>query len=328
MNTDSFKSYVQLLHKKEVRKNLLIGGSIFLAVVLIFVISMTSMKSSFEDKLIQMNEMNNQRLDSLIVYREQQVNRLQAGITQDHVRRWKIISVEKLISYTQRNMAKNKRLKQEPRHRYATWIVDESTRHGLDISLVASVIAQESKFRNYSMSEVQAQGLMQVMEETGRWLSKELGIVYTDSLRFNPQVNIKMGTYYLDHLMVKYNGDVRLALGHYNGGSYQSRGVVLKPAYKNDPDYKRGKTEVEIEYTALRERLKDGEVLTTAEKNRFTHLDKVRCALNLTTETEGYVPEVLERAVAFKKIMDDPSSLILGAAIDTTEISDNVGANQ
>lgn len=328
MNTDSFKNYVQLLHKKEVRKNFLIGGSIFLTVVLIFVISMSSMKSNFEDKLIQMNEMNNQRLDSLIIYREQQVNRLQAGITQDHVRRWKIISVEKLISYTQRNMSKSKRLKQEPRNRYATWIVDESTRHGLDIALVASVIAQESRFRNYSMSEAQAHGLMQVMEETGRWLSKELGIVYTDSLRFNPQVNIKMGTYYLDHLMVKYNGDVRAALGHYNGGSYQSRGVILKPIYKNNADFKRGKSAVEVEYSALRERLKNAEDLSNEEKERFTHLDKVRCALNLTTETENYVPEILERMSVFKKMMDDPSSLILGAELDTTDVSDTTGADE
>ncbi len=327
MNTDSFKNYVQLLHKKEVRKNLLIGGSIFLTVVLIFVISMSAMKSSFEDRVIEMNVRADQRLDSLMIYREKQVNRLQAGITQDHVRRWRIISVEKLITYTQRNMSKANRLKQEPKHNYATWIVDEATRHNLDIALVAAVIAQESRFRKYAMSDVQAQGLMQVMDETGRWLSKELGVVYTDKLRFDPMMNIKMGTYYLDYLIAEYDGNETMALGHYNGGSYQGRGFLLRASYKNDPDYKRGETKVETEFLSLRERRKEGK-LDAKEELRYKHLEKVRCALNLTTETADYIPSVMNWRAIFTKMMDDPSSIVLGAELDTTDVSDTTGADE
>ena len=321
MSRDSFKRYVELLHKQGVRKYLFIGGSIFLTIILIFILTISSIISGVEEQVIAMNEQNNKRLDTLMMHRESQVNRLQAGITQDHKRRWQIISVAKLIQYTQRNTPSKKRLKQEPRHKYATWIVDESTRHGLDISLVASVIAQESRFHSYAMSDKQAQGLMQVMDETGRWLSKELGLVYTDNLRFDPQANIKMGTYYLKYLMSeRYDGSVVRALGHYNGGSYQSRAFVLKPKYKNHPEFKRSKVEVDTEFRALRERKLNQDELTDEELQRYDLLDDIRCAQGLTLETEHYIPEILEREEVLKTLMADPSSLILGMELDTTVI--------
>lgn len=324
MVRDSFKQYIDLLHKKGVRKKILIDAGIIFGFLVFFFVAFSVLKTGLEEKLEHIDKQNNKRLETLMYHREQQVNQLKAGITQDHVRRWQIISVEKLIEYTQRNTPKKKRLKQEPRHKYATWIVDESTRHGLEITLVASVIAQESRFHSYAMSEMQAQGLMQVMDETGRWLSKELGIVYTEKLRFDPQTNIKMGTYYLKYLMDKrYDGSMIRALGHYNGGSYQSRAFVLRPKYKNHAEYKRPKEEVDKEYRELRERVKNKEDLTSEEKSRYKLLGNIRCAQNLVSETEHYIPEILERQKVFEQIMEDPTSLILGAEVnievDTTE---------
>jgi len=326
MDKDSYKRYVSILHKKEVRKNLLIGGSIFLVVLFIFGLIIYTITSNFEEKLITMNEQNHNRLDTLMLHRERQVNQLQAGITQDHKRRWEVISVEKIIEYTQRNMSKKNKLKQEPRNKYATWIVDESTRHGLDIALVASVIAQESRFRSYAISEVQAQGLMQVMDETGRWLSKELGVVYTDKLRFDPQTNIKMGTWYIKYLLTlpMYKGSITRALGHYNGGSNQSRAFELLPQYINHPEYKRSKDAVDSEFRALRDRRRNGEDLSSEEMARYKLLDKVRCAQSLSHETKHYIPEILERQKIFKEMMENPTSLILGVEVNNA-IVDSTG---
>lgn len=302
MNKDSFKRYVKyvnIIHKKEVRKNVSIVG----VALLISVLIVATIIVSFSSKLNTVHIEFNSRMEQAMNVREQQLQLLQAGISQDNIRRWNIISVDKLIEYTQRNMSRTVRLKQEPRHRIATWIVDESNRHDLDITLVASVISQESRFNQNAISHMEAHGLMQVIDETGRWLSKELGLVYTDKLRLDPKISIKMGTWYLRYLINKYDGNERRALGHYNGGSYQSRAVVLKPLYINHPEYKRPRDEINDEFKLLRDRINKGESLNKDEISRYRLIDEIRCAQNLVSETENYVHEILSRREKFRDII-------------------------
>lgn len=307
MTKDSFKRYIDILHQKSVRKNLIIGGSSFFIGILIVGVIIFS----FNRKLNDVHHDFNVKLETAMTLREQQVNRLQAGISQDNIRRWNIISVEKLIVYTQRKKSKKNKLKQEPRNKIATWIVDEATRHDLDVTFVAAVIAQESKFTISAISAMEAHGLMQVIDETGQWLSKELGIVYSDTIRLDPKTSIKMGTWYLRWLLNKYDGNVKLALGHYNGGSYQARGVVLKPQYINHAEYKRSAVDVDIEFRAMRERSKNGDNFTPEEIARYKLLEKIRCAQGLTLETENYVPEILNRQLKFQSMMENASTIEL-----------------
>lgn len=290
------------------------GGSAFVICILIVGIIIFS----FNSKLNNIHQDFNSKLETAMTVREQQVNRLQAGISQDNIRRWNIISVEKLIDYTQRNTSKKNKLKQEPRNKIATWIVDESERHNLDVTFVASVIAQESKFNQAAISKMEAHGLMQVIEETGQWLSRELGLIYSDTLRLDPKVSIKMGTWYLRYLMNKYDGDESRVLGHYNGGSYQSRAVVLKSQYKTHVEYKRPKADVNAEFKVFREREKNGEDFTLEEQARYLLLEKIRCAQNLSSETEDYVPEILARRKIFLSMMENAGSIEL-VDVDSVE---------
>jgi hypothetical protein len=311
MSPDRLKEYVRLHHKAELAKHLKLAGYALSGLVIIVLVVIFMMKWHFDTQVTQLNEENNKRLDTLLVHRDAQVNMLQAGITMDHVRQWRINSVEKIIMHTQRNVPMEKKLKQEPRHNIATWIVDESARHDLDIALVTSVIAQESKFNMDAISAMQAHGLMQVVKETGKWLSKELGVVYTDQTRLDPKLSIKMGTWYLKWLLSEYNKDVTMALGHYNGGSNQARAFVLTPTLKNHPDYKRPKNEVNSEYEAFRERKLNGEMLNQVDSDRYALIEKIRCAQSLSVETEKYIPEILERKAIFQKMLDDPSAIRL-----------------
>lgn len=90
-------------------------------------------------------------------------------------------------------------------------IVDEASRkYGVDEALIRAIIRVESSGDPYAVSPAGAKGLMQLMPKT----AAELGV--TDS--FDPVQNIMAGTRYLRQLLMRYQGDVRLALAAYNWG--------------------------------------------------------------------------------------------------------------
>lgn len=82
-------------------------------------------------------------------------------------------------------------------------------RHGMDPELVRAVVEVESGFDFNAVSGKGAQGLMQIMPDTG----KEL---HLDN-PFDPAHNLETGIRYLKAMLAKF-GDVRLALAAYNAG--------------------------------------------------------------------------------------------------------------
>lgn len=90
---------------------------------------------------------------------------------------------------------------------------------GLDECLVLAVIREESRFNPKTVSWANARGLMQMIPQTGRNVARLIGIrpYYTNKLH-EPDVNIKMGCYYLSQLMKRFDNNTMLALAAYNGG--------------------------------------------------------------------------------------------------------------
>ena len=89
----------------------------------------------------------------------------------------------------------------------------------LDPALVAAVIYRESKFDPDAESSEGAIGLMQLLPDTA------LGIAsFTEGTRFrvedlyDPEINVRYGSFYLQRLLRKYDDDERLALAAYNAG--------------------------------------------------------------------------------------------------------------
>ncbi|MFG6485115.1 transglycosylase SLT domain-containing protein [Roseateles sp. BYS78W] len=80
----------------------------------------------------------------------------------------------------------------------------------LSPALVLAVMAQESNFDPLAESPKKAQGLMQLMPETGA----RFGVL---RLR-DPSQNIRGGMAYLRWLLAYYEGDVQMALAAYNAG--------------------------------------------------------------------------------------------------------------
>lgn len=102
------------------------------------------------------------------------------------------------------------RLSEASHHQFAADIREISLRHGVDPSLVESVIRAESAFNPTAVSRTGARGLMQLMPRTAAMLGVR------DS--FNPRENIEGGVRHLRYLLDRYPGNIPLAVAAYNAG--------------------------------------------------------------------------------------------------------------
>lgn len=92
---------------------------------------------------------------------------------------------------------------------------------GVDANFVFAVIKQESNFDEYAVSQKGAQGLMQIMPATERYIAEKLGEKYYDI--YEPKTNIRFGTWYLSYLYYRF-GSYELAAVAYNAGEGTLRG--------------------------------------------------------------------------------------------------------
>jgi soluble lytic murein transglycosylase len=102
--------------------------------------------------------------------------------------------------------------------RYAAIVREQAREKGIDPALLAAVIYQESKFESNARSSSGAVGLMQLRPETANGIALRTGgTAFRVSDLTDPAINIRYGSWYLQHLLAKY-GDERLALAAYNAG--------------------------------------------------------------------------------------------------------------
>lgn len=102
---------------------------------------------------------------------------------------------------------------------YFSLVNKQADKYKLDPYLTLAVIREESRFNPRAVSRSKAQGLMQIMPATGRGLAKSLKLKpYSTASLSRPDVNIKMGSYFLAYLIKEFKGNVYLALAAYNGG--------------------------------------------------------------------------------------------------------------
>ena len=112
---------------------------------------------------------------------------------------------------------------------YEEFITKYSAKYDVDPALVAAVILQESRFNPKSVSSVGAQGLMQFMPGTAATMAKETGRWPNYDI-FDAETSVEFGAAHLRDLLVKYNGNVDLALYAYNTGTGNAAKYVSSPA--------------------------------------------------------------------------------------------------
>jgi soluble lytic murein transglycosylase len=102
---------------------------------------------------------------------------------------------------------------------YRHSLEEYSRQQSLDPFLVAALIRQESEFNTKAVSPSNARGLTQVLPSTARQLSRQLKIPrYSTRMLFTPDMNLKIGTYYLKALSDQLQGKWEETLASYNAG--------------------------------------------------------------------------------------------------------------
>ena len=100
----------------------------------------------------------------------------------------------------------------QPLERYAE-------QRSLDPFLVAGLIRQESEFNPRAVSRANAIGLTQIRPGTGREISRKDGLRgFTVKTLYQPEVNLRLGTYYLRTLLNSLSGNWEATLAAYNAG--------------------------------------------------------------------------------------------------------------
>ena len=102
---------------------------------------------------------------------------------------------------------------------YWRQVKNKAGAYGIDPYLVLAVMREESRFNPKAVSRSGARGLMQIMPRTGKGIAKRLAVPrFRTSKLFQPELNIGMGSWYLSHLITRFDGNYYLSLAGYNGG--------------------------------------------------------------------------------------------------------------
>ena len=95
--------------------------------------------------------------------------------------------------------------------------------HGIDPAWVLATIRMESAFRPRARSSAGALGLMQIMPATGRRIARPAGVRHRGNRTLlDPGKNIRLGAYYLRHLLDRMHGNPTLASASYNAGPHRT----------------------------------------------------------------------------------------------------------
>jgi soluble lytic murein transglycosylase len=103
--------------------------------------------------------------------------------------------------------------------RYLNEVQTHAQQQQLNPALVFALIRQESMLDETAQSSVGARGLMQLMPRTAQDIAEQLNEPWQSASQlFNPEVNIKYGSFYYKQLLRSFNGNLALATAAYNAG--------------------------------------------------------------------------------------------------------------
>ena len=119
---------------------------------------------------------------------------------------------------------------------YEDFVEKYSTEYNVPREIVYSVIKTESSFRSNAESHRGAIGLMQITPDTFDWLMTKTGEKLDRGMLYDPNTNIRYGTYFLRYLFrefEEYNDEAwNLAFAAYNAGLNRVKGDWM-----NNPEY-------------------------------------------------------------------------------------------
>ncbi len=93
--------------------------------------------------------------------------------------------------------------KTHPRE-YSEYVEKYSNIYGVPEAVIYATIKTESDFVSNAKSKAGAVGLMQLMPETFLWLCEKNGESLDAGMLYDPETNIRYGTYYLSYLYLEF----------------------------------------------------------------------------------------------------------------------------
>ncbi len=117
--------------------------------------------------------------------------------------------------------------------KYTEYVEKYSEEYGVPREVILAVIKCESSFTADAVSYRGAVGLMQIMPSTYEWLCTKTGEEPNTSLLYDPDINIKYGTYYLSYLYSRF-GVWETAYAAYNAGDNRVKGWLEDERYGLD----------------------------------------------------------------------------------------------
>ena len=103
---------------------------------------------------------------------------------------------------------------------YNEYVEYYAGKYDIDPLILYSFIRTESNFNPNAQSNVGARGLMQITEETFDWI--KLKIAPSEDLTFDdlydPETNIRFGTYFVSYCLLRYHDDLATAAAAYHSG--------------------------------------------------------------------------------------------------------------
>ena len=157
-----------------------------------------------------------------------------------------ILLVTGAVSITKTYLAKQeerRRLEAEAAERaqhplyYGDLIMLYASEQNLDPALVSAVILCESSFDPKAESRLGARGLMQLMPDTAEWIAhkyNEDGAGYSFDSLYDPETNIRYGTWYLGYLSRRFGGDAKKIVCAYHAGQGNVDSWLKNPQYSAD----------------------------------------------------------------------------------------------
>ncbi len=101
-------------------------------------------------------------------------------------------------------------------------IVKHAQKNRIDPAIVFGLIRRESAFDKNAVSSVGARGLMQIMPKTARYIAKSLQEGWRNAdILFDPEINLRYGTFYYKQMLNRFNGNFALAAAAYNAGPHR-----------------------------------------------------------------------------------------------------------
>ncbi len=119
---------------------------------------------------------------------------------------------------------------------YRAQIEREAERNKIDAALLAGLVRQESAFAAEAVSVSNALGLTQLMAPTARRMARSLKVSYSRARLFEPDYNLRLGSYYLANLLGMF-GKAEYAVAAYNAGENRVMQWTAGQNYEELPEF-------------------------------------------------------------------------------------------